>query len=367
LYMRMGSLLGVPFDLGRLELRGPSVGILDNVMQAVAADVANDETGAGQFTVSENGTLAYLPGGIYPAQRAQFVSVDRTGVATVLPIRSGRSWSPRVSPDGKSIAYFEARPRSRITDVWIYDMRRQNSARLTLQAWSFWPVWAPDGKSLVVSSVMSGHQNLARVPADGSGVPERLTTGEYPQTPASWSGPANVLAFLEARVGLNQIWMLPMNGYRKPWPFLETPFQSGYPEFSPDGRWLAYVSTESGAAEVYVRPFPGTGEKIRISTNNGRAPVWARNQRELFYMQIADSTTQVMSVEIHTASGFQAGTPRFLFEGRYPPGVPHRNYDISADGQRFIMIRGSDPEPPVTQMHVVLNWAEELKRLVPTN
>jgi Tol biopolymer transport system component len=366
LYMKTGTLLAVPFDAERLERRGTPVAILDNVMQAVAASNDFDETGAGQFTVSANGTLMYLQGGIYPSQRKELMWVDRTGLPTVLPIPAGDYYSPRVSPNGRRVAYFAARPRSRVTDIWVYDVDRQTSARLTLEGWNFWPVWAPDGKSLVVSNMISGRQNLARVPADGSGKLAPLTTSQYPQSPSSWSLTGGGLAFLESHNGLDQIWVLPMNADPKPKLFLQAPFSLSHADFSPDGRWIAYVSTESGSQEVYVQPYPGPGEKIRISTDRGNGPVWAKTGRELFYRRSMNQMTQTMVVDIDTKNGFRASKPRLMFEGQYGASGPVRAYDISPDSQRFIVTSAPVREPPVTQMHVILNWTEELKRLVPT-
>jgi Tol biopolymer transport system component len=367
LYMKTGTLLAVPFDAETLELRGQPVAILDNVMQAVGADNDDEETGAGQFTISENGTLAYLTGGVHPIRDYRLVWVDRAGRSTALPIRSGGYFSPRFSPDGTRVAFFEARPRSRVTDIWVYDVARQNSTRLTHQAWSVWPLWAPDGKSLLFSTVTSGIENLARLPADGSGALERLTTSEYRQAPASWSAVGNVVAFLETHEALNQIWVLPMDGERKPKLFLQTPYFLSHPEFSPDGRWIAYVSRESGANEVYVHQYPGPGPKIRISTDRGNEPVWAKSGRELFYRRFTNRTRQTFVVDIDTKGGFRSSNPRLLFEGTYGQATPLRGYDIAPDGQGFVMTMLGTPELPFTQMQLVLNWTEELKRLVPTN
>jgi hypothetical protein len=162
--MKTGTLMAVPFDAERLELRGAPVAMLDNVMQAIAAYNFDDETGAGQFTVSTNGTLAYVTGGIYPVRQAELVWVDRKGLATSLPIPTGGYLVPRVSPDGKRLAYFAQRGRSRNGDIWVYDIERQNSTRLTFQGQNTWPLWAPDGKSLVFSTQVSGILNLEREP-----------------------------------------------------------------------------------------------------------------------------------------------------------------------------------------------------------
>jgi serine/threonine-protein kinase len=375
LYMKTGTLMAVPFDAERLELRGRHAAILDGVMQAVNANNGVDETGAGQFAVSEQGTLVYLPGGVYPPFPNELMWVDRQGGSTRIPIPSG-ALTPRLSPDGKRLAYFLPR-HLRDCDLWIYDFDRQTSTRLTFEGNNVFPVWAPDGKSLVFSTLISGVQNLARISADGSGMPERLLTSQFFQTPSSWSPTRNVVAFLEGHEGIFQIWTLQMDGGHEAKPFLQTRFQLLYPEFSPDGHWLAYVSSESGTGEVYVQPYPGPGEKVRISPNGGFAPLWARGQRELFYLRVANDTAkapafggppmdQVMRVAIDTTNGFRASTPHLLFEGPFAGSAPVGGYDIAPNSERFIINKWGMAEPPVVQMHVVLNWFEELKRLAPT-
>jgi Tol biopolymer transport system component len=209
-----------------------------------------------------------------------------------------------------------------------------------------------------------GAANIFWQLADGSGGLERLTTSEYLQAPMSWSPDGQLLAFHEVNPTTQRdIWVLRMSD-RKAQPFLRTRFDESGPRFSPDGRWLAYMSDESGRYEIYVQPYPGPGGKWQISTGGGTEPVWNRNGRELFY-RIGD---KMMAVEITTQPGFAAGTPRVLFEGRYEPApFPVANYDVSPDGQRFLMLKpveqtGAAP----TQINVVLNWFEELKRRVPT-
>ena len=145
---------------------------------------------------------------------------------------------------------------------------------------------------------------------------------------------------------------------------VRTPFSDGFPRLSPDGRWLAYTSNEPGRIEVFVQPFPGSGGRSQISIDGGTEPVWSRDGRELFFL----SGDKMMAVQITTAPTFKAGTPRLLFEGRYvfgPNGVAA--YDVAADGQRFLRVQPMHPDPPLNQIQVVLNWTEELKRLVPTN
>jgi eukaryotic-like serine/threonine-protein kinase len=159
------------------------------------------------------------------------------------------------------------------------------------------------------------------------------------------------------------IWVLRL-GDHKAQPFLRTPFDEATPRFSPDGHWLAYISTESGRYEVYVQPYPGPGGKWQISTEGGTEPAWNPNGRELFYR----NGDKMMAVEITTQPGFAAGTPLMLFEGPYEPGpVQTANYDVSRDGQRFLMVKPSESaEAAPTQINVVLNWFEELKQKVAT-
>jgi hypothetical protein len=192
---------------------------------------------------------------------------------------------------------------------------------------------------------------------------EQLTQSEYYQHPGSWSPDGETLAFLQDHPdGIIEIMLLHMRD-RRVTPFLNSRFEERYPEFSPDGRWMAYTSDESGDSEVYVRPYPGPGGKQRISIAGGREPIWSRNGRQLFYQW----RNQVWIVDIQAGSGFPAGKPRLLFEQPvFLMSAPNRGWDISLDGQRFLMVKSEETKPqPVTEMILVLNWFEELKRLVP--
>ena len=209
-----------------------------------------------------------------------------------------------------------------------------------------------------------GALNLFWKPADSSGSAEQLTESEHAQRPLSWSPDGQVLAFSELHPTMgSDIWVLPLQGERKPRPFLQTQFDEAWAVFSPDGHWLAYTSNESGRYEVYVQPYPGPGGKWQISNEGGDEPVWAKNGRELFYR----NGDKMMAVEVTTQPTFHAGTPTLLFEGQYwhQVGLWRADYDITPDGQRFLMIQLGEQEA-VTQINVVLNWFEELKRLAPT-
>ena len=193
---------------------------------------------------------------------------------------------------------------------------------------------------------------------------ERLTTSEYDQWPGSWSSDGKTVAFVEVHPDTGcDIAMLDVRSGRVT-PFLNSQFNEKYPEFSPDGRWIAYTSDESKRDEVYVRPFPGPGMKQQVSSEGGSEPLWARNGKQLFYRW----QDQVWVVDVRTDGGFATSKPRLLFEKPgYAHGYPIRGYDLSLDGQRFLMVKLEQRKPtPVTEMILVQNWFEELKRLVPT-
>ena len=373
-YLKTGTLMAVPFDVRSRQVTGAPVALIEGVMQGVNAPNGVDETGAGQFTVSTSGTLLYVTGGIGPIRQSSFVWVDRKGASqpmTAAP--AGPYLSPRLSPDGQKVAVHVRRGASRSTDVWVYDVLRGAPTRLTFNGSNGWPIWSPDGKRLAFSATTAGVINLHTINADGSGQPVRLATSDETQFPSSWSSSANAIAFLQ-RTGSGGdsmgIWVLPIDGDRKPKLFLESRFTLSHPEFSPDGRWIAYVSNESGTPEVYVQAYPGPGEKTRISTNGGTEPIWTANGKELLYRGFTPSGPGFVSAAIRSLSPFRAEPPRLLFEskpGEYDSTVPVRGWDVSADGQRFLLARPIAPtDKPVTVMHVVLNWAEDLKRLVPT-
>ena len=251
-------------------------------------------------------------------------------------------------------------------DIWIYDAERGTRMRLTVEGGNGFPVWAPDGKRITFASDRSGgSSNLYWKPADGSGEAQVLLTRETSQMPISWSPDGKTLAFFESNPNNDlDIWTLSEEGDATP--FVATSFEERSPMFSPDGRWIAYVSDESGQDEVYVQPYPGPGGKWPISKDGGTEPRWSHDGRELFYRQ----GQQMMVVAVETEPTFTVGRSQLVFEGDYQMGimgsVGNTNYDLSADSRKFLMVKASEQEarPPI---NVVLNWFEELKRLVPTN
>jgi serine/threonine protein kinase/Tol biopolymer transport system component len=352
-YAQGGTLMAVLFDVQRLAISGAVVPVQEGVLQSTF-------TGAAQYSFSATGSLVYVPGNVQATQR-RLVWVSRSGAEqpVAAPTRAYRG--PRLSPDGQKVA---VAVEGQETQVWLYNLSRETLTRLTFQGGTNYnPLWTRDGKRIAFTSV-SLDGGLFWQLADGSGGLERLN--EFASSPNSWSTDGQQLAYERGGTSTGrEIWVIRL-GDRKRDSFLRTPFNEGAAQFSPDGRWLAYVSDESGRFEVYMQPYPGPGGKWQISTEGGTEPAWNSNGRELFYR----SGDKMMAVEITTRPSLSAGKPKVLFAGQYQPSpnpVPNANYDVSPDGQRFLMVKpsGQDQVAP-TQINVVLNWFEELKQKVPT-
>jgi len=357
-----GNLMAVPFDPQKLATTGAAVPVLEGVSQS-------QSNGATQYSFSNTGSLVYVSGGIQSV-KSRLVWVSRNGAEQSVAAPVSGYLFPRLSPDGRRLVAVISELESQ---VWLYDLSRETTTRLTFEGnLNNAPVWTPDGKRIAFQSNKEGELNIFWQLADGSGGLERLTTSENLQAPMSWSPDGKLLAFLEINSSTQrEIWVLrmgdpsPGSGQdRKAQLFTRTRFDEAEPRFSPDGRWLAYISNESGRFEIYVQPYPGPGGKWQISTDGGMDPVWNPNGRELFYR----NGNKMMAVDISSKPSFAVGRPRMLFEGKYEGApVPVANYDVSPDGQRFLMLKPSEQEQAApTQINVVLNWFEELKQKVPT-
>jgi Tol biopolymer transport system component len=371
IYIRLGTLMAVPFDPVRLAVIGGAIGVIDGVMQSAnrnASDMEN--TLAAQFAVSDTGALVYLTGGAVAATERSLAWVDRQGTSEALLGLPRPYFVPRLSPDGQRVAVSTRDVRQ----VWSYDIARGTLSPVTFDGQSNYGIFAPDGKRIVFrSGAAGGEDNLYWRSADGSGVVERLTTSARSQTPSSWSPDGTTLAFVEegdSKETLQfDVWVLSI-GDRTIRAVIHTDANEVTPEFSPDGRWLAYASNESGRHEVYVQPCPGPGERHLISTNGGEQPAWGRN--ELFYVQggalSGGGVTRLMSVTVATAPAFVAGTPEAVFESPDLRTAWGRSYDVAPDGRRFLLTLSKDAATNVApaQMILVQNWFDELKRLVPT-
>jgi len=352
-----GNLMAVLFDLATLEVTSGPVPVLQDVRQTVI--------GFADYAISEEGTLVYVPVGS-EGQRGELVWVDRKGTERIITQEKRNYLMPRISPDETRVSVaIDEDDGGR--NVWIYDLEHDLISRLTFEGGrNSVPIWTPDGGWITFDSDRDGPRHLFRRPADGSGPAEPLiTTTPGIAIPSSWSPDGSVLAFHMAVAGGNRnIWILPMEGDREPRILITSPNTDCCAVFSPEGKWLAYVSDELSQQQVYVSPYPKADVKYLISGEEGGGePVWSPDGTELFYR----SGNKMMVASIETEPTFRVGKLEQLFQGSYvvsttTPGFL-QYYDISRDGQRFLMIK----EAGQGQINVVLNWFEELKRLVPTN
>ena len=351
-FARRNSLMAAPFDLARLEATAAPVPVLQDVP-------LHPSNGHSQFGFSHDGSLAFVPASALAADR-EIVWVDRNGaIESVSDVRRPYA-HPRLSPDGNRVALtIEGSNR----DIWIHELGRGTLTRLTFDPTSdMRATWTPDGTKLLYMSDRPAF-DLFWKPADGSAEEEPLFTNDYDKYPMTVSPDGKVLIFVQTHPETRaDIWLLPLEGEKTPQALVHTRFDERSAALSPNGRWLAYHSDESGRFEVYVQAFPGLGGKWQVSTGGATGPVWARSGNELFYR----NGDQMMAVPITTQSGFSAGEPRVLFEGRFEHVERHPGYDVSPDGKRFLMIRTPQESAP-RQLNVILNWFQELERLAPTN
>ncbi|MFB3067755.1 MAG: hypothetical protein ACE1ZI_00670 [Acidobacteriota bacterium] len=347
-----GNLMAVPFDLATLAVTGDSVPVLQGVRRTTPGYL--------DYALSDEGTLVYVPA---QADVQRLVWVDRKGTESLIIQDEVSFGSPRISPDGKQVA-LAITTSGETQNIWIYALESESLRRLTFEGGSV-ETWSPDGKWIVFSGRDSeGLRAISRQLADGSGPVEHLTVPTpAPLLPGSLTPDGSVLVFSAA--GGVDIWMFPMEGDSEPQPFISSPNNECCSQFSPDGEWVTYVSNELGPNHVYVSPYPNPDVKWLVSREEGGGqPVWSPDGTEIFYR----SGDKMMVVSVQTEPTFRAGRPEVLFEGRYVSTVfvpGYQYYDISPDGQRFLMIKAVGGS--TGQIHVVLNWFEELKRQVPGN
>jgi len=350
-----GNLMAVPFDLASLEVAGDSVQVVQGVRQT---------PGSVDYAVSDNGTLVYIPGiGGQQSHEHSLVWVDREGKETLVTEEKRPFSVLRISPDGKRLATSVGDTADR--NVHIYDFEADSFSRLTLEdKRSGSPIWSPDGNWLVFQTTGRDLQRaMVRQPADRSLPPEQLTMLPSFQMPNSWSSDGRFLAFSTG----GDIGVLPMEEEGEPEFIIDSPANECCARFSPDGKWIAYVSNELGRINVYVRPFPGPDVKWLISeeAEGGGQPIWAPDGKELFYR--TGDKMMIVSIQAKDQT-MDAGKPRVLFEGQYVSHarpVGYQSYDISPDGKRFLMMKEGELPREFNRINVVLNWFEELKRLVP--
>jgi serine/threonine protein kinase/Tol biopolymer transport system component len=352
-YARAGALMALPFDVQRLVVTGTPVRIEEGVV------TTPETSGSAEYDVTSSGMLAYVPGTGRLPERS-LVWVDRQGVAKELPAPLKVYTGPRISPDGKLVAIQVTNVG--VSDIWIYEFARNTLTRLTFGPGnSAVPLWTPDGQRILYRSITNS-VSFRLKSTDGTGKEEVILKelNDPVGMPLSVSPDGKTLLFGARKSDASRavgIEALSLNGDGKVQTFVASTFDQFNAQFSPDGRWVAYMSNESGRNEIYVQPFPGPGGKWMISTDGGANPRWARNGREIFFR----NDDKMMSVPVNTQPAFKAGTSRLLFQdGSF---VGQGNYDVSPDGQHFLMIREKESSNSPKELNVVLNWSEELKRL----
>ncbi len=349
-FLRKGAVYAVPFDLKELSLSGEPKLVLDGVL---TKSMAGHQIA--YFAGAPGGTLTYVPGGPWTPQNT-IVSVDRDGNVSPLVTETGVfGYGVSISPEGTRLAVTNGVTGN--GKIWVHDLTRGTRTRLSFAETSdIFPVWGADGRRVFFASYKSGSFDLYETPADGSGPHVPLLTVPFGQTPTSVSRDGQTLAFVERNTASgSDIHLLSLKDDPKAVPFRSTPASEQDPAISPDGRYLAYSSNDSGRYEIYVEAIASEEGRTTVSSEGGRWPRWSPDGDELFYL----NGSTMMAVDVEVEPAFQPGAPKLLFEGTYDEW-----YDVAPDGS-FVMLTRQLAE--LAEIQVVLNWSEELKRIVPTS
>ena len=372
-FAREGKLFAVPFDPLELEVQGEEIPVLDGINHSIYSIANTYRTGVANIAISSSGTAAYLKGSVFPEIPRGFVVVDRQGnPMEVSGLERKQYLAGRVSPDGRRLllsTYYK--PDS----VWTFDLDRSMLTRETFEGRQNWAIWGPGPDEITFASYHEGEWSLiVKRLGSGPGQGRVLYSSDRQVMVGSWSPDGEHLLVVTAKTphaaSTFDLSVLDSSGELSP--FVDSDFWEGYPDFSPGGRWLAYTSTESGRLEVYVRPFPGPGPSVQISTGGGACSVWSRDGRELYYRS---DEGNLVAVEVDgSGERFQAGRSQILFPDVYGSSAPVRSYDVTPDGRFLFLLRLDTDEIPAAvgeffpdRIQVVQNWAEELKRKLRTD
>jgi hypothetical protein len=369
-FLRRGELWAVPFSLQELETTGPSMPIRSDIVQALIPTGRN--TTAGQYSISESGRLIFAPGGVPPPWVNSLAWVDSQGKDEPACSQLDQHYIPRLSPDGKKIAY---QTLFLSEHILIWDIQREMSYPLVSEGACGYPVWTPDGKKIIYRKILPDRQSgIFSISADGIGSTEELIISAPPgriYIPTSVSPDGKRLALISYETDqASDIYLYDFISQSCA-PFRVTPYDECGPSFSPDGLWIIYSSDQEGRYDVYVSPADGSGGSIMVSMDGGMEPVWARNGRRFFYRSYRTSLSalfsQVWAVDVRSGTEFSAGKPRLLFESqKFGVSLTVPCWDISLDDKLFLMVRREDrPPKPITEFVLIQNWFEEFKRLVP--
>jgi dipeptidyl aminopeptidase/acylaminoacyl peptidase len=357
LFVRGTSLMSQAFDARKVQTTGDPV--------AVASEVGSNAggiRGQGLFSASQNGVLAYAPAGATEVPQLQWF--DRTGkLLGGVAAPDAVLWAA-ISPDGNMVAEDHPDPQSGNYDVWLHDLKRGTASRFTFNSnLNRYPVWSPDGSHVAFSSATGPVGDIYQKAAGGNGQEEVLDKDARNKRPDDWSRDGRYLieeVLDDPKTG-NDIWVLPLLGDRKPFPYLRSSFNEHNAKLSPDGHWLAYVSNETKRDEVYVQSFPTPGGKWQISANGGGSPVWSKDGKELFFIGEGNKL-MVAQVKESAAAGdqnFAAGIPQPLFDTQFLGSIT-ATFDVSKDGK--FLIPAYPEETGNTTITVVVNWTAGLKK-----
>jgi eukaryotic-like serine/threonine-protein kinase len=368
-FMRRGALMAAAFDPRRLTLTGPPITVVPGVEQALNAYNGNNQSGAGQFSVSASGSLAYASGGIDHLSQCEVVLVGRDGRTEVLPgfEKPEVTNQVRLSPDGKRLAFVQASG-----PLWLFDLARATHTRVSPEGVAGFPRWSPDGRQLAFAWSAGGRWKIWQVSPEASDRLAPLLEGFSGPTLSSWSRDGRFIAVLSSNPDTGAGFGIWDTRERKLIPFLNGRASDWCPEFSPDGNWLAYSSNETGRREVYLRSFPDGIRKIPVSSQGGNEPAFSADGRELFFLSSTSSSgpnpAKMMTVDIALAATPVVGVPKPLFDFEFLRSDSARGYDLHSDGRRFICTRVKQRATPVeiTRINLIQNWFEELKAKVPT-
>jgi serine/threonine-protein kinase len=352
-----GALWGVPFDPASLEVRGSPVLLAEGV------DVKAATESAANFAVSATGHLIYAAG----RTATNLVMVARDGARSVLLEQNGWSAYPRFSPDGSRLVYdLSSGDGTGAVDLWVLDVARGARTRVTLDGDNrFYPVWTPDGVRLTHATTSGPRAAIVSTSADGSGAADTLLPSGRGGYPTSWAPNGRTLAYdvpsERTATGSGDIALLHVDGGgNRTEPFLETAFHEAGAIFSPNGRWIVYVSDKSGQADIYVRPFPGPGGEVTISVGGGEEPRWSRAGDEIYFRRGAD----LLAVSVgERGSALEVGTPRHVMTDPYRrEGGAMANYDVQPGGEGVVVVENANSsDAPTDRLYLVLNWFTELR------
>jgi Tol biopolymer transport system component len=351
LFAREGALMAQSFDAAERQLTGEPFSLADRVRVSLLRRAS--------LSASENAVLVYDSSG--GSQDCRLGWFNRQGKRLGVIGSTGLYQSVRLSPDEKRLAVVQLDRQTGTGDIWLLDLSRGTDSRFTFDpAGDGAPIWSPDGSRVAWNSNRDGLANLYQKVTSGAGQDELLLKSDIWKHPLDWSGDRRFILY-----GKNDpktksdLWILPLEGNREPFPFAQTQFREMQGRFSHDSKWIAYVSDESGSGEVYVQAFPASGGKFRISSRGGNQPIWRGDGEELFYIS-ADQ--KMMAVEVKSGTGakegFEIGVPKALFN--VPVTGIDVNYDVTDDGRRFLVV--TNEETTAAPITVVLNWTAELKR-----